>query len=58
MSGILILSIVELILGVLINVFNGKTAKIVFNNDKGMSKVITRVVAIFLVIDPLLRIFK
>lgn len=58
MSSILVLSFIELILGVLINAFIGKVSRFTFRSDKGMSRVIVRLIGIFLVIDPILRVFN
>lgn len=58
MSSILVLSVIELIFGILINAFIGKVSKLIFRSDKGTSRVIIRLIGIFLVVDPILRIFN
>ncbi len=58
MNSVLLFCGIQLILGILLNVFTGKISYTIFKNSKGIPRVIIRVVGIFLVINPIMTVFK
>ncbi|AWB43756.1 hypothetical protein DCC85_05655 [Paenibacillus sp. CAA11] len=57
MNAMLLLSIAELLAGMLINIFIGKLAKWIFRKDGTSSRLPLRVLGIYLIINGASRIF-
>jgi len=57
MNGFLILVIIELVLGILINIFIGQLSKVIFRKDDRMTRTIFRIIGVFCIIDSILKIF-
>ena len=49
--------IIELLIGILINIFMGKLLKIIFRKDTRVTRTILRFIGVFLVINSILAIF-
>lgn len=55
---LLIISIIELVIGVYSNIFIAKVSNLIFRKESGAAAFLTRIIAIALVIDPVIRIFQ
>jgi threonine/homoserine/homoserine lactone efflux protein len=52
-----LIGIIELIIGVIINVFIGKLGEVIFRRDNKTSRIILRVIGVFLIINGVSRAF-
>lgn len=52
-----LLGMIELILGVLMNIFIGKIGKVAFGKDNRTTRIILRVIGIFLIINGVSHAF-
>ncbi|OKP79941.1 hypothetical protein A3844_27950 [Paenibacillus helianthi] len=57
MGTVELIGIVELIVGILINVFIGTLGQVIFRKDDRTSRFILRVIGVFLIINGISRTF-
>jgi hypothetical protein len=58
MDNRFILTILELVIGILFNIFIGRLGMIVFRKDDKMTRIILRFIGVFCIIDALMRIYQ